>query len=236
MPPHAACAEPRLEVLGEAALVLRFGEAIDEELNRRVLAAWRVLQDAAIPGIIESVPAYATLTVCFDPMQHEAGALGGRLLECLRGKRSPDPAPGTLVELPVCYETEFAPDLEELARHAGLGVAEVVRRHSASDYRVFFLGFSPGFPYLGGLDPALAMPRRDTPRLAVPAGSVAIGGTQTGVYPQRSPGGWRLIGRTPLVLFDPRREPCSLLAPGDRLRFVPICAAEFAGLQSGATA
>lgn len=229
----AAGAEPQIESLGEAALVLRFGNAIDEALNQRVLGAWRALERAAIPGVIESIPAYATLTVCFDPMRHDAVALAARLHSLLHGVCAPDPVEGRRVELPVCYEGEHASDIDELAQHAGLSVAEVRRRHSETEYRVFFLGFSPGFPYLGGLDPALAMPRRDTPRLAVPAGSVAIGGAQTGVYPQRSPGGWRLIGRTPVRLFDPSREPACLLSPGDRLRFVPVTAAEFARLQSG---
>lgn len=225
--------DPAIESLGEAALVLRFGNAIDEAVSQRVLGAWRALERAAIPGVNELIPAYATLTVCFDPMRHDAAALAARLQSLLRGIGAPDPMKGRRVELPVCYEGEHAPDIEELAQHAGLSVAEVVRRHSETDYRVFFLGFSPGFPYLGGLDPALAMPRRDTPRLAVPPGSVAIGGAQTGVYPQRSPGGWRLIGRTPVRLFDPSREPACLLSPGDRLRFVPVTAAEFARLQPG---
>lgn len=225
--------DPAIESLGEAALLLRFGASIDEAVNQRVLGVWRALQDAAIPGVIESIPAYATLTVCFDPMHHDVAGLSVRLQSLLRGTVSLDPFEGRQVELPVCYEGEHAPDIDELAQHAGVSIAEVVRRHSETEYRVFFLGFAPGFPYLGGLDPALAMPRRDTPRLAVPAGSVAIGGAQTGVYPQRSPGGWRLIGRTPVRLFDPAREPACLLSPGDRLRFVPVTAAEFARLQSG---
>lgn len=228
--------DPRIEPLGEAALVLRFGDAIDETLNDHVLAAWRVLRDAEIPGVIESIPAYATLTVCFDPLQHEGSVLAERLRKLLRGIASRRAGPGRRMELPVCYEAAFAPDIEDLARHAGVEIAEVVRRHSAPDYRVFFLGFAPGFPYLGGLDPTLAMPRRDTPRLAVPAGSVAIGGAQTGVYPQRSPGGWRVIGRTPLALFDHLREPCCLLSPGDRVHFVPVSAAEFTRLQGSVTA
>jgi inhibitor of KinA len=126
------------------------------------------------------------------------------------------------VELPVCYGGEFGPDLEEVAARCGLSAAEVMARHSTAEYRVYMLGFSPGFPYLGGLDPAIAAPRRETPRLRVPAGSVGIAGMQTGIYPQESPGGWQIIGRTPGRLFRPdRAEPC-LLGPGDRLRFVPV--------------
>lgn len=228
--------EPAIEILGEAALVLRFGNAIDEAVNARVLAARRTLDQATLPGVVETIPAYATLTVCFDPMQQEPAALARRVSELLRDESPLDRVRDRLVELPVCYEGEHAPDIAELARHAGLSVAEVVRRHSAPEYRVLFLGFAPGFPYLSGLDPALAMPRRDTPRLAVPAGSVAIGGSQTGVYPQRSPGGWQLIGRTPLALFDLARDPPCLLSAGDRLRFVPIPAAEFVRWPHGARA
>lgn len=134
---------------------------------------------------------------------------------------------GRFVEIPVCYDGEFGPDLADVARHTGLSVEEVIARHSAVEYRVHCLGFAPGFPYLGGLPPELATPRRATPRQGVPAGSVAIGGAQTGIYPQSSPGGWNVIGRTPLRLFDADREPPALLKAGDRVRFRPITRGEF---------
>ncbi len=127
-----------------------------------------------------------------------------------------------LVEIPVCYGSEYGPDLEDVAALHELTSAEVIRRHSAPPYRVQFLGFLPGFAYLSGLPPGLETPRRDTPRLSVPAGAVGIGGAQTGVYPLESPGGWQIIGRTPLILFDLNREPPALLRAGDRVRFVPI--------------
>jgi KipI family sensor histidine kinase inhibitor len=138
------------------------------------------------------------------------------------------PAMARLVEIPVCYGGDFGPDLDALADHARLGAEEVVERHAGAMYTVAMLGFAPGFPYLFGLDPALHMPRRASPRTRVPAGSVAIGGAQTGIYPSELPGGWQLIGRTPLVLFDADRDPPSLLMPGDRVRFVAIDAAALA--------
>lgn len=136
------------------------------------------------------------------------------------------PAFGRVIELPVQYGGAEGPDIEAVARHAGLSVASLIERHAATEYTVYFLGFQPGFAYLGGLDPALATPRRKEPRVRVPAGSVGIGGEQTGVYPMSSPGGWQLIGRTSTVLFDPDRDPPSLLEPGDRVRFVPVGGAQ----------
>jgi KipI family sensor histidine kinase inhibitor len=134
------------------------------------------------------------------------------------------------VEIPVCYGGECGPDIAAVAEHAGLLRDAVIARHTAAEYTVAMLGFAPGFPYLLGLDPSLQMPRRATPRTRVPAGSVAIGGAQTGIYPRELPGGWHLIGRTPLVLFDPQRELPCLLAPGDRVRFHAIEADEFGRL------
>lgn len=216
----------RIEALGDAALVIHFGERIDPLVNAHVLASTERLRAAAWPGILDLIPAYATLTVCYDPGEWLAAQLRERLLRLLSGRGPRDlhssaraRAP---VEIPVCYEGEFAPDLEAVCAHTGLEAAEFVRRHHAAQYRVYFIGFMPGFPYLGGLDAALAVPRRATPRREVPPGSVAIGGEQTGIYPLATPGGWHIIGRTPLRLFDARRaDPC-LLRAGDRLRFVPV--------------
>ncbi|MDE2055050.1 MAG: 5-oxoprolinase subunit PxpB, partial [Xanthomonadaceae bacterium] len=148
-----------------------------------------------------------------------------------RERGSPTPPAGpNFVEIPLCYGGEYGPDLDAVAVHARLPRGDVIARHTATEYAVAMLGFAPGFPYLLGLDPALQVPRRTTPRTRVPAGSVAIGGAQTGIYPRELPGGWHLIGRTPLALFDPAREPPCLLAPGDRVRFRAIEADEFARL------
>jgi len=225
---------PLLEVepLGDRALRVVLGQGIDPAVNRRVHQLAAVLR--ALPGLEELVPGYATLTVHYDPV---AWARGGRspfaaLIDELRaawaaaGADAP-PTPRE-VSIPVCYGGASGPDLAWVAGHCGLSEAEVVSRHCAPVYTVYLLGFAPGFPYLGGLDPALAAPRRATPRPSVPAGSVGIAGAQTGIYPLTTPGGWRIIGRTPEILFDPAAaEPC-LLRPGDLIRFVPVAEATFA--------
>ncbi|MNH00193.1 Kinase A inhibitor [compost metagenome] len=161
------------------------------------------------------------LTLVFDPEVTSSARLERRLTELWRQGEELDFAPRER-EIPVHYGSEGGPDLDEAARCCGLTPAELVARHSGGDYRVYFLGFQPGFAYLGGLEQALAVPRRREPRLRVPAGSVGIGGAQTGIYPAASPGGWQLIGRTDLVLFDPNRDEPSYLLPGDRVRFVPV--------------
>ena len=199
----------RLRPAGERGLLVEVEEL---ELVHRLHAALRALDP---PGVIELVPAYRTLLVVADPELAEAlDELAARLpaLELPPAEA----VAGDPVEIPVRYDGE---DLDEVARLTGLDPGEVVARHTAPTYTVAFLGFSPGFPYLVGLDPALEVPRRDTPRTSIPAGSVGLAGTQTGIYPTASPGGWRLIGRTEVTLFDPARDPPALLAPGGRLRF-----------------
>jgi inhibitor of KinA len=225
-----------IEALGESMLLIRFGERLDEATSARVHAASEMLQAARLPGIVDLVPAYATLAVHFDPLawiDEQSGNAVQAIASAVRAVLGAPPAmrrhDAAHVEIPVLYGGDEGPDLDALARHAGLAPEEAAARHAAAEYRVAMIGFAPGFPYLLGLDPALAMPRRATPRTRVPAGSVAIGGVQTGIYPSELPGGWQLIGRTPLQLFDPRRDPPSLLVPGDRVRFVPIGRDEFAG-------
>ena len=194
---------------GERALLV---EVDDLETVHRLHAAVAALDP---PGVTELVPGYRTLLVVADPGQ--AGSLD-ELAAALPSLELPpaEAVAGDPVEIPVRYDGE---DLDEVARLTGLDPEEVVRRHTAPTYTVAFLGFSPGFPYLVGLDPALEVPRLGTPRTSIPAGSVGLAGTQTGIYPTASPGGWRLIGRTEVTLFDPARDPPALLAPGGRLRF-----------------
>ncbi len=170
-------------------------------------------------GIHECVPGMNNLTVAFDAAHCQGEALMEQLLARWQ-QVEPSQTLGRLVEIPVRYGGEAGPDLAEVARHTGLTPQELVHQHSQAEYTVFFIGFQPGFAYLGGLPEGLATPRRATPRPVVPAGSVAIGGTQTGVYPRCSPGGWQIIGHTDIVLFDPARQPPSLWQPGDRVRFV----------------
>jgi KipI family sensor histidine kinase inhibitor len=199
----------RVRPVGERALLVEVEEL---ETVHRLHAA---LRELAPPGVVELVPAYRTVLIVAEP--DRAGVLD-ELAATLPELELPpaEAVAGETVEVPVRYDGE---DLPEVARLTGLEAEEVVRRHTAPEYTVAFLGFSPGFPYLVGLDPALEVPRRDTPRTSIPAGSVGLAGGQTGIYPTASPGGWQLIGRTEVTLFDPDRDPPALLAPGSRLRF-----------------
>lgn len=209
----------RVVPLGDRALLIQLGSTIDDATHRHVRAVSARLASSTVPGMIEVVPAFASVAVHYDPARAPytrfAAAVQAALAE-LGDERLPEPR---TVEIPVRYGGEEGPDLDVVARAHGLSADEVVRLHSAASYRVYMLGFAPGFPYLGGLPESLATPRRAEPRTAVPAGSVGIGGSQTGIYPLTTPGGWQIIGRTSLSLFDPRREPATLLAIGDVVRF-----------------
>jgi inhibitor of KinA len=231
--------------LGDAALVVRirdrFEDAPKKTLNE-VLSVLRRLEDAQIPGIIELAPAYTTVAVFFDPVRviDAAGEpecvmewLTQKIYETLtHGKyKQVKHAAARWVEIPVCYDPEFALDLDHVADHARMSRKEVVDLHSAAEYRVNCIGFTPGFPYLTGLPEKLATPRRATPRKEIRTGSVAIGGAQTGIYPQVSPGGWNVIGRTPLRLFDPQKDSPVLLRVGNRVRFRVITREEFEALK-----
>lgn len=224
----------QFETIAEDALLLRFGERIDAALNDRVHAAAAALQ-RALPSL-ECVPAYASVLLRFDPLawrDDHAADPQRRLHAAVHAaltSAQPDRDHGREHLIPVCYGGSCGPDLTEVATHTRLTAEEVIARHTAAGYRVAMIGFAPGFPYLLGLDPALAMPRRRDPRQRVPAGSVAIGGQQTGIYPAPLPGGWQLIGRTPLQLFDLAATPPALLAPGDRVRFRAIDDTEFTRL------
>jgi KipI family sensor histidine kinase inhibitor len=221
--------EPDLAWTADRCLRISFGDGVAEALRVRVLAADRRLRAAAIPGLVSLTPAYATILATFDPARLDAPRAEVEVRRLLAETTPADARVPRLVEVPVCYEGEFAPDLAEVARLRGLEPAEVVRLHAAGEYVVRFLGFSPGFPYLAGLPERLATPRLDRPRVRVAAGSVAIAGAQAGIYPHATPGGWRILGRTPLRLFDATRDPPATLAIGDRVRFVPIPRARFGG-------
>ena len=202
------------------SLLVRLGQEISLEHHRQVVRLLRLLQESAIPGVRDLSPAYSSILVRFNPLELTHAEVEARLRELwpkLESVELPEPK---RVEIPVSYGGDFGPDIEDVARHCGLSVEEVIALHSGAEYRVYFLGFSPGFAYLGGLAEALATPRLAKPRREVPAGSVGIAGQQTGVYPLATPGGWRLIGRTSLRLFEAGREPMSLLEIGDLVRFV----------------
>jgi len=218
-----------LRTAGEGGLVVELGDVIDPELNARVHRLAREVRARLGERIIEVVPTYRSLLVRHDPLRVPRRGLE-RELEALLAELPAGPEAASAartVHVPACYGGELGPDLDFVARHAGLEAREVVELHASATYQVFMLGFTPGFPYLGGLSPRLATPRLETPRQRVDAGCVGIGGVQTGIYPVASPGGWRIIARTPLRLFDPGAPAPFLLAPGDRLRFVPIERGEF---------
>ncbi len=216
--------------MGEGGLAVELGEGIDEAVNARVhqlAAAARALG----PAVREVVPTYRSLLLLFDPLRLPRARLVRKVEALLAGLDRPGAAAGgRVVRIPVAYGGAFGPDLDLVARHAGLSEDEVVALHGSVPYRVFMLGFTPGFPYLGGMPARLATPRRDAPRPRIPAGSVGIAGAQTGIYPVESPGGWQLIGRTPLRLFDAASPTPFLLAAGDRVRFRRCTEAEFHAL------
>ena len=212
---------------GDAAVLLEFGSVIDQSVNREVQRLAQALLSSPPEGFMGVVPAYTTLLIAFDPLVTSAEAV----IDAAKARtRQPGDEPGRLFLVPTCYGGDFGPDLEEVAQRLGLTPQSVVQRHAALDFRIFCLGFSPGFPLCGVLPPELAIPRRTTPRPKVPAGSVGLAGRQTGVYPATSPGGWQLIGRTPVPFFDVGRDPPVPFRPGDRLRFVPIGEREYARL------
>jgi KipI family sensor histidine kinase inhibitor len=213
---------PRVEPLGDSALLVVLGEGTDPALASKVVGLAAHIREAGIPGVTDVAPAYGALAIFFDPLAGDGETLAEQLELATRRfdmEADESPAERPTRVLPVRYD---GPDLTEVAERTGLERAEVIRRHAAPAYRVHFLGFVPGFAYLGPLDPALVLPRRSEPRRRVPPGSVAIAGAQTGVYPLETPGGWHLIGHTDVVLFDPARDPPNLLAAGDMVRFSPV--------------
>lgn len=230
--------------LGDSAAIVRVREKYEdapEETLDEVLRVFQLLQRAAIPGVIELAPAYTSVAVFCDPVAIlKSGAAPDGIFDELAEKiqAALTPASGRrrgsikknarrLIEIPVCYDPDFGIDLDRVAAHAKLSEREVIDLHSGGEYRVACIGFVPGFTFLAGLPENLATPRRDVPRKEIPPGSVGIGGAQTGIYPLRSPGGWNLIGRTPLKLFDAAKSPPTLLTPADRVRFRAITRDEF---------
>ncbi len=228
--PHSRNATgPELIWLGEQALEVRFGARIAVDINARAQRAARVLSAARLTGVVDVVPTYAGVgLVLHDRSRLSYDEMERRVRELLADDRDVDAMPVRVVRIPVAYGGEEGTDLTEAAQACGISEQELIARHTAAQYTVAMLGFQPGFPYLIGLDAGLHLPRRATPRPRVPAGSVAIGGAQTGIYPSASPGGWHVIGRTSARLFDPTRDPPALLAPGDVVRFFAVGAGELA--------
>ncbi len=224
----------RILPAGDRAFVVELGDAIDPALNARVHALARRVDRELRGTVAELVPTYRSLLVIHDPLHSDRDRLVRQIValaeEVTHG--SMDARSERLVRLPACYGGAFGPDLEDVARHCGLSPEQVIAAHAGATYLVYMLGFTPGFPYLGGMPPSIATPRLETPRQRVEAGFIGIGGQQTGVYPVESPGGWRLVGRTPVPLFDPAAPSPFLLRAGDRLRFDPIDPPAFAEIAS----
>ena len=216
----------RFLVSGDSAVVVEFGNRVDRVLSEQVLRLSARVREAGIAGVTETIPTYRSLLVLHDPLTIDSAALTSKL-EALVDASDAGEAPGKLWRLPACYEDTHAPDLDDVAQRTGMSAADVVRLHSERTYHVYMLGFSPGFTYMGDLPESLALPRRTDPRVKVPEGSIAIAAGQTAIYPVESPGGWHLVGTTPVRLFDLSKPEPALLRPGDKVKFEPISAAEF---------
>ena len=214
--------EPRFRLAGDRGLLVEFGGTIDPEINRKVRQVFVSLEKRPIDGVTEAIPTYRSLLVFYDPFQISPEKLRAEISDRERKLDTLEiPLPET-VEIPVAYGGEFGPDLEFVARHNNLTPKEVIQIHTSGNYLIYMIGFTPGFPFLGGLSKKLFTPRLENPRQLVPAGSVGIANNQTGVYPIDSPGGWQLIGRTPIKLYDPLRSPPILLKAGNYLKFKRI--------------
>ena len=224
--------EPVFKIMGDRSLLVELGNRISPAINQEVQKLLRALDIHELKGVIELVPSYRSLMVIYDPLSISLAALKNRILDLHSSlDQSSLPSPRTL-KIPVVYGGEYGPDLEWVAQYHHITPKEVIEFHTHGTYRVYMIGFTPGYPYLGELPDAIATPRRETPRTNVPQGSIGIAQKQTGIYPVDSPGGWQIIGRTPVKLFNPDRQPPSLLAMGDQVRFHAITAEEAAQWQS----
>ena len=207
---------------GDMGVVVELGDEISVEINRKVRSLTDALEQGSVPGVFDFLPTYRSVLVYYDPLTASASEVRSGIERLIEDERVAQTGARHIVHIPTLYGGDMGPDIAFVAQHSGIDEQEVVRIHSSSDYLVYMMGFSPGFAYLGGLDERLATPRLQSPRTEIPAGAVGIAETQTGVYPVPSPGGWQLIGRTPLKLFDPVRERPVLLSAGDFVRFVPL--------------
>ncbi|MGM0752151.1 MAG: 5-oxoprolinase subunit PxpB [Bacillota bacterium] len=232
-----------LRPLGDHAIVIQLGKSIQQETHEMVKAVTTFFENRTIDWLVELIPAFTTVTLYYDPIKiiesHKPfqntlpyTIVCSEIEQMLSKLTTLEQSDARIVDIPVCYGGEFGPDLEEVANHNHMSTEEVIEKHTNGDYLVYMIGFAPGFPYIGGMSPEIATPRRESPRLKIPAGSVGIAGEQTGVYPIETPGGWQLIGRTPLKLFKPNDDDSpSLLKAGDRIRFTPISLEEYKALE-----
>ena len=212
---------------GDSSLLIQFGQEISPEINARITAFVHLLKVQHVEGVIDLIPAFTSLLINYDPRVVNYRTLKRRVEKLLQLDVGGETSSSRIFEIPVCYGGEYGPDLENIAKHANLTTQEVIDIHCSRDYLIYMLGFLPGFSYLGGLDERIHTPRLANPRIRIPAGSVGIGGSQTGIYPLDSPGGWQLLGLTPVKTYDPDREVPILFEAGDYIRFIPVTEADF---------
>ncbi len=212
---------------GDSSLLIQYDSVIDPAVNARIAATVQLMREQHIEGVVDIIPAFCSLLINYDPRVISYDEMRTRMEKILSVEVAAGQRKKKIYEIPVCYGGEFGPDLETIAEHAGLSVQEVIDIHISTDYLIYMLGFLPGFTYLGGLDERIHTPRLANPRVRIPAGSVGIGGSQTGIYPMDSPGGWQLMGMTPVRTYDPDREIPILVEAGDYIRFVPVDRAEY---------
>lgn len=212
---------------GDASLLVEFGKEINPDINRKIAATVQLMREQHIEGVVDVIPSFCALLINYDPRVIGYEEIKSRIKDLLRVEIKAGSERKKIFEIPVCYGGEFGPDIKTIADHAGLTEEEVIEIHSSRDYLIYMLGFLPGFCYLGGLDERIFTPRLASPRIKIDAGSVGIGGSQTGIYPLDSPGGWQLMGKTPVKTYDPDREVPILVEAGDYIRFVPIDEEEF---------
>ena len=217
----------RILTAGDSSLLVEFGKVISPETNRRITALVQLLKVQHMEGVVDIIPAFCSLLINYDPRVISYEEIRERMQNLLKMDATMDAGKKKIFEIPVCYGGAYGPDIGTIAKHAGLTEEEVIQIHSSRDYLIYMLGFLPGFCYLGGLDERIHTPRLANPRIKISAGSVGIGGSQTGIYPMDSPGGWQLMGMTPVKTYDPDREIPILVEAGDYIRFIPVDEQEY---------
>lgn len=217
----------KLLTAGDSSILLQFGNTIDPAINQKIAATVQLMREQHINGVTDVIPAFCSLLINYDPRVISYEQIKRRMEALVKIDVTAGDTRKRVFEIPVCYGGEYGPDIQNIADHAGLSVEEVIQIHTSRDYLIYMLGFLPGFTYLGGLDERIHTPRLANPRIRIPAGSVGIGGSQTGIYPMDSPGGWQLMGMTPVKTYDPDREVPILVEAGDYIRFVAIDEDEF---------